>query len=100
MGLGSSKESRELTIKASDLGIVRISEEAVHNIAQTVDTIIKNENQPKEEDAAAKEVQIQIVEKIVEKIVPSENEAILTARLEDYEKNLVNNFKNDTLRRI
>ena len=93
MGLGSSKESRELTIKASDLGIVRISEEAVHNIAQTVDTIIKNENQPKEEDAAAKEVQIQIVEKIVEKIVPSENEAILTARLEDYEKNLVNNFK-------
>jgi hypothetical protein len=90
MGLGSSKESRELIIKASDVGVVRISEEAVNNIAQTVEIIIKNDNKSKVEEE--KEVQIQIVEKIV----PSENEAVLAARLEEYEKNLVNHFNKGT----
>ena len=90
MGLGSSKPKRDITITAADIGVVRISEEAVENITETVETAINKEKQKtNEENNKVKEV-------IVEKIVPSENEIALAARLEEYEKSLVNNFKKAT----
>jgi hypothetical protein len=75
MGLGSSKEARDITISASDVGVVRISEAAVDNIKESID--IKNNA---------------VIPKVEERF-RNEDEKALAARLEEYEKNLIQNFK-------
>ena len=87
MGLTSSKEAKDVTITAADVGVVRISEEALNNIKDIIETETSKSETKVEESKPA------IIQK---ERAPTENEAALAARLDEYEKKMIHNFKNAT----